>query len=278
MAVHTLYKNLGETPLECMERFRQSRPELSRVAMTYAGRLDPLAEGLLLVLSGDEVHDKEKYLALPKTYECGVLWGVETDTGDVLGVVAGASSPLQGFETRVPDGLSGRSALAYPAATVSKPCSGESQPSQTFLEVALKEWRGKFVQKYPAYSSRPVNGKSLFQWAREGRLGEIEIPMHEVELLDAAFVSRRTTSGQELLSKILEKISLVGGDFRQQEIIAKWEEILSAPQQEYVIDIISLTVSSGFYVRQFVIDMAASLGMSALAFHIKRTRVGDFHI
>ena len=51
--VHLLHKQLGETPNQRVMRFKVENPDYSSVSMTYAGRLDPLAEGLLLVLSGD---------------------------------------------------------------------------------------------------------------------------------------------------------------------------------------------------------------------------------
>jgi len=54
-----LYKNMGETPLECLERFKVENPKWQGVPMTYAGRLDPMAKGLLLVLAGD-IDETEK--------------------------------------------------------------------------------------------------------------------------------------------------------------------------------------------------------------------------
>jgi len=60
--------------------------------MTYAGRLDPLAEGLLLVLTGEECKNKEKYLGLDKEYEVDVLFGFATDTYDILGKVLSAKN------------------------------------------------------------------------------------------------------------------------------------------------------------------------------------------
>ena len=51
-------KKEGETPLEALEDFRRKNKEYKDVKMTYAGRLDPLVSGLLLVLAGDEVREK----------------------------------------------------------------------------------------------------------------------------------------------------------------------------------------------------------------------------
>jgi tRNA U55 pseudouridine synthase TruB len=41
-------KNVGETPLELLERLRRERPELAQETLSYAGRLDPMAEGVML--------------------------------------------------------------------------------------------------------------------------------------------------------------------------------------------------------------------------------------
>ena len=241
--VHLLYKNLGETPNEAVLRFKDQNPEYKDVSMTYAGRLDPMAEGLLLVLSGDAVYEKDKYLDLPKTYEFQVLWSVSTDTLDVLGISEKSESVLV--------------------------------PEVETLKEKFEESIEKFEQIYPVYSSRPVNGKSLFQWAREGRIKEIDIPKHDVELYSAEHLGREKIGAQDLLKNILDKVSLVKGDFRQEEITKRWKEVLEG-NREYVFDTIRIKVSSGFYVRQFVADMAEGFGIVATTFHIKRTQIGDY--
>ncbi|MES2213631.1 MAG: hypothetical protein V4473_02220 [Patescibacteria group bacterium] len=278
--VHVLYKKLGETPLECIERFRNKNPELQGVSITYAGRLDPMAEGLLIVLSGDAVHEKEKYLGMSKTYFCEVLWGVETDTLDVLGLLARENSLSSLFlKHGVARGHSPASLSDRRPAYGFKNNESENFPSISNLQNILKACGGgKMQQQYPAYSSKPVNGTPLFQWAREGIINEIEIPSHEVELFDTKFVSRGEVLGSELLEKIKEKIGLVKGDFRQEEIVAGWEKFFDLQSENsFVIDTIQLTVSSGFYVRQFVADLAREFGTIATTFHIKRTQIGDFH-
>lgn len=63
-----LDKNAGETPLECINRFKAENLEYKGEKMTYAGRLDPLASGVMLVLTGEECKNKDKYLKLDKEY------------------------------------------------------------------------------------------------------------------------------------------------------------------------------------------------------------------
>ncbi len=242
--LHLLYKNIGETPQQAILSFKEANPLYKDESMTYAGRLDPMAEGLLLVLSGENLKVKEKFLHLPKTYEFEVLWGFETDTLDLLGKVLKV---------------------------------GKSEVLEEEVKGFLKESTGKFVQAYPAYSSKPVSGKALFKWAREGRLDQIEIPTHEVEIFDIEFISRREAKKDELLKTILEKISFVSGDFRQEEILSKWRETFEKTKEEkFVIDKIKVSVSSGFYVRQFISDLSKKLKTSAVTFGIKRTKVGDY--
>ena len=45
---------------------------------------------------------------------------------------------------------------------------------------------------------------------------------------------------------------------------------------EFMIDKIKVSVSSGFYVRQFVSDLAHKLKVSGVTFSINRTKVGDY--
>ena len=82
-----LNKREGETPLEALENWRLKHKKYKDVKMTYAGRLDPMASGLLVILAGEETKNKEKYLGLDKEYEFEVLFGFSTDTYDILGKI-----------------------------------------------------------------------------------------------------------------------------------------------------------------------------------------------
>lgn len=244
--VHLLYKNLGETPNEAVLKFKKENPEYRDLPMTYAGRLDPMAEGLLIILSGLGILEKDRYLDLSKTYEAEILWGFQTDTADLLGKVM----KFESYKVDIEE-----------------------------IKKYLKKSVGKFEQSYPAYSSKPVNGKPLFGWAREGRINEIQIPKHEVEIFEVNYVSRRFISKKELLKDISQKISLVKGDFRQKEILDKWKKVLKETDtDEFAVDRISLRVSSGFYVRQFISDLAENFNTKAVTFHIKRVKVGDYSL
>jgi tRNA U55 pseudouridine synthase TruB len=63
-----IYKKLGETPLECLEKYRSEMNISSEVKLSYIGRLDPMAEGEMIIIEGEENKDREKYLNFDKEY------------------------------------------------------------------------------------------------------------------------------------------------------------------------------------------------------------------
>ncbi|ETB64011.1 TPA: hypothetical protein DIC38_01190 [Candidatus Nomurabacteria bacterium] len=240
-----IYKKKGETPLDCILNLKKNDERLRFLSMTYAGRLDPLAEGLLIILLGDEVYKKEEYLNLDKEYEVDILFGFATDTYDLMGKITDVLH--QEFS-------------GCPTSVISK-----------FI--------GKINQSYPPYSSKTVDGKPLWQWAREGRIGEIEIPKHEVFIKNIEIIKEESYLGSELLSKIQKDIALVSGDFRQEEILKDWEEALENFQKEnFLVLSINVLSSSGAYMRSLVNDIGKKIEVPTLALNIKRTKIGEYII
>ncbi|MFA6392660.1 MAG: hypothetical protein WCW54_01040 [Candidatus Paceibacterota bacterium] len=260
-----VYKKVGETPLDCIQNLKKDRPELGLLPMTYAGRLDPLAEGVLLLLVGEECKKKDEYLNLHKEYEVEVLFGFATDTYDVLGKVT-PSEILFKRSRDLGDGsrcqtISNRSSFDFVLP----------------LKKILPNFIGKIKQSYPPYSSRPVNGKPLFMWAREGKLGEIEIPTHNVQIDNIEIMGQDFIKGNELLENIKDKISKVKGDFRQEEILKTWEkELKDKKEEKYPIIKLRISCGSGAYMRSIANDIGEKLSIPALALKIVRTKVGDY--
>ena len=190
-----VYKKVGQTPLDCIDNLKKERTELGLLPITYAGRLDPLAEGVLLLLVGEECKRKDEYLNLPKVYEVEVLFGFTTDTYDILGKLT--SSEDNRFKMSRGDGGGSQ------CQTISNRSSSDLV---LLIEKFLPEFIGKIKQSYPPYSSRPVNGKPLFMWAREGKLDEIEIPTHSVFIENIEIAGNREILGKELLEEIKEKL------------------------------------------------------------------------
>lgn len=239
-----LYKNLGETPLECIERFRVENPAYKDKNMTYLGRLDPMAEGLLLVLSGN-TRSKNEYLGLDKAYEFEVLWGFETDTYDLLGLVENTGSMPQKLDLK--------------------------------MERLLDDIRDKKTQVYPPYSSRTVNGRALHSWARAGKIDEIDIPEKSIRIFSIEHVNTKLEKCSDILQEILKKVNLVKGNFRQEEIKSRWREVIDKDEM-CLVSHFRADVSSGTYIRSLAHEMGKKLSTFALAYSIKRTRVGEYEL
>ncbi|MFA6459394.1 MAG: hypothetical protein WCV79_03300 [Candidatus Paceibacterota bacterium] len=242
--IHFFNKKLGETPLEAVERLRDRDSELRDLPMTYAGRLDPLAEGVLLILSGADCKMKEKYSEFDKEYEVSVLFGVKTDSYDLLGM---------------------------PEVLVGEHDNGHMVERAQTLEI--KKYEGTFEQDYPPFSSKTVGGKPLHELARNGKLPAI-MPKKEVNIYFIEKKGETAINGKELLLHIKEVAGSVKGDFRQPEIVAKWTEVLRG-KESVIFPIISIKVkcSSGTYMRSLAQNMGKDADLGALAFSIVRTRI-----
>lgn len=237
-----LYKKEGETPLARIERYKKDNPQFLSTKMTYAGRLDPMAEGVLIVLTDEDVHRKSEFLALTKEYEFEILWGISSDTYDILGEVVMS--------------LSG--------------------PSDEDIENNTKSFEGQIEIPYPPYSSKTVFGKPLWSYAREDKLGEIEVPSKSMKIMNLDFLGSRFVGGEELAGDIERRIAKISGDFRQHEILSSWSALDKNTQ--YKISKFKASVMSGTYIRSLASRMGEKFNTRALAWSIKRTKVGDYDI
>ncbi len=251
-----LEKKIGETPLECLENWRSTRPELVAVPMAYAGRLDPMASGKLLILIGEECKHQEKYHDFDKAYTFNILLGVSSDSGDILGNVK--ESDKRNIDT-------------------------------TNLTNILHTFVGEISLPYPIFSSRTVKGKPLHTWAMEDRLTEIDIPVktstvYKLETSETIFLNRKT-----LVEKSLQKINLIppvtdprkalGNDFRRPLVRNAWDKISNTGKDDDIFTIITINciASSGTYMRSLAEEIAKKLGTSGLAFSIHRSEIGHYN-
>ena len=243
IGIFTVAKTRGETLAVLLERFRREHDLGPDTKITYAGRLDPMAEGLVVILAGDARFQKDKMLGLSKTYTMEILLGVSTDTHDPLGIVGG---------------------IAFASAT------------EGAIADVVNRMTGIATLPYPMYSSVPVQGKPLFMHAREGT--QIDIPNKKVKISDVSLVSIEKRPLKEIISYITEDVARVEGDFRQQDIISSWEHIRTVhPDAEVTIVTIEAHVSSGTYMRSLAEWMGTQLGVPALAYRIVRTKLGGVH-
>ncbi len=237
-------KKEGETPLEVLDKFRLKNKKYKDIKMTYAGRLDPMASGILLVLAGEETKKKEKYLILDKEYDFEILFNFATDTYDILGkIVSFAGQDL------------------------------DKNIIKDRIKENLKYFIGKFKQQYPTYSSRTVKGKPLFTYARSGK--NVKRPSREVNVKELKFLKLRKINNKKLLTNIERRIKKVQGDFRQKEILKIWQKkLLLKKSPNFFIGTFKIKCSSGTYVRDIANGLGEKINVPALAFSIKRTKIG----
>lgn len=249
-------KEVGETPKEALERYRSAHPELRSVPMAYAGRLDPMASGALLLLIGDACKEQKRYHALDKKYEVSILFGVRSDTGDVLGRLRDATFPT--------------------------PIKRET------LIAAVDKFSNSIVTfPYPMFSAKTVRGKPLHQWALEDRVDDITIPTYTARIYTLSLIDFKTQSLENVVRDALTKIETIptvtdpkkalGADFRRDDIRTDWNTLLEHSGKKTVtIARIRCVSGSGIYMRTLAEAIGRTVGVPALAYSIHRTRIGTY--
>ncbi|MCA9392313.1 hypothetical protein KC614_03865 [candidate division WWE3 bacterium] len=236
----SLYKPLGVSTHSFIKAYSDKIGEKA----THTGSLDPMAEGVVVVLTGEDRFKKEKVGDVDKEYEFEILAGVQTDSWDLLGIVE---------KVAVLDGLK-----------VDK-----------VVESALPTFTGQIEQKIPRFSAKRIDGESYFDKAKRGESWAQATQKVTVKSLE--LVSSRIVTRDELMGVIKLKVSKVQGNFRQEEIIDRWQKVLEGfDGAEMTVLKVSAVTSKRTYVRGLVRDMSRKLNLPMTAFSIKRVRDGDF--
>ena len=120
----------------------------------HNGTLDPLAEGVLVVCLGKYTKLNEMLSSEEKEYIAEVKLGYYTDTLDITGTV-------------------------LKEQTVNL--------TEDFLRQMIDNFPRRYLQEVPKYSAVKVNGKKLYEYAREGI--EVELPKREVIIKELELIS-----------------------------------------------------------------------------------------
>ncbi len=149
-----LNKPAGFTSFDCVAVVRRLTGERK---IGHTGTLDPQATGVLPLCLGKATRLLEYMDDTPKTYVAGCRLGLTTDTRDIWGTVLCDRRPLTGPVTR------------------------------ETVEKALESFQGVITQKPPVFSAIKVNGKKLYEYAREGKAVEIPertVTVYGIQLLE----------------------------------------------------------------------------------------------
>ncbi len=126
-----VYKPVGATSFEIVRTVR-NRMKIGKVG--HAGTLDPLAEGLLIILTGKKTRLMDEFLKMNKEYLATLQLGVESKSHDLETPVV---SKVQSLNL-----------------------------SREKIEEVLKEFTGNIEQVPPIYSAKWVDGKRAYDLAR----------------------------------------------------------------------------------------------------------------
>jgi tRNA pseudouridine55 synthase len=146
-------KPSGLTSSRVVERIKKK----FNVKAGHTGTLDPLATGLLIVLTGKFTKNASSFLKLDKAYEVKVVLGIETDTFDSEG-------------------------------TVLRQC--DTEVTRQELETVLKEFAGDIMQTPPSFSAKKMAGQKAYQLARKGISVDMppkKVSIHSLELKEFQF-------------------------------------------------------------------------------------------
>jgi tRNA pseudouridine55 synthase len=138
----------------------------------HAGTLDPLATGVLVVLTGKDTKKQDKVMHSTKEYVCDITFGVSSGTYDLEG-------PIE-FHEKVPE-------IAHIKEELPK---------------IITKYLGEFEQKVPPFSAVKVKGKKLYEMARKGNQMDNEnlpvklVEVKNIEIIDI-FEKKVTKDGNE---------------------------------------------------------------------------------
>lgn len=134
---------------------QQHHVRIKNIKVGHAGTLDPLAEGVLIVCTGKETKNIEKYQSLQKEY--------------IAEIELGKTTPSFDLETDFDH--------YYPVDHI----------DQHFIEESLKQFTGTFKQLPPIYSAKNIKGKRAYEYARAGKevtMKTKEVTIYEMELIE----------------------------------------------------------------------------------------------
>ncbi|MFD2700157.1 tRNA pseudouridine(55) synthase TruB [Paenibacillus shunpengii] len=145
-----LYKPAGFTSHDVVAKMRGI---LKMKRIGHTGTLDPQVTGVLPLCLGRATRVVEYLQELPKEYEATLRLGIATDTEDITGEITDQVDQVE--------------------------------VSSEDVKQVLEQFVGKISQVPPMYSAVKVDGKRLYELARQGKTVERksrEVTIHELEL------------------------------------------------------------------------------------------------
>ena len=197
-------KDLGYTSRDVVNIVSK---QLNTKKVGHTGTLDPMASGVLVLCVNKALKLCEMLTNHDKEYVAGITLGIETDTLDTEGNVLSTK---------------------------------DVDIQESIIRSVVESFKGSYMQEVPKYSAVKVNGKKLYEYARNNI--DVKLPSKLVNIYNI---------------EIIDDINYQDG-----KIYFK----------------IKTTVSKGTYIRSLVRDIGMKLGVPAVMNSLVRNRLGDFNI
>lgn len=170
-------KPIGKTSFDIVRDVRK-KYQIKKVG--HIGTLDPMASGVLPVLIGKATKLSDILVEHDKEYISVLKLGKSTDTGDSEGTITETDENYLEKIGELPNNLQ-----IAEKETLQKNI-GEIEKAECIRKV-LNAFLGDSFQIPPMYSALKINGKKLYELAREGKTVERKprkINISEIELLE----------------------------------------------------------------------------------------------
>lgn len=212
-----VYKKKGKTSRNVVENISKKY----KVKAGHIGTLDPMAKGLLPVLVGNTCKLSKYLMEHDKTYLVEMKFGYNTETLDIEGEILEEDKSFR--ENNIVD-----------------------NEFFDMIIIAMKKELGTKKQIPPIYSAKKLNGKKLYEIAREDKEKAIEMAKEKAK---------------EITIYNMYDISL--------------KELWDNNPKDIVLSF-KVECSSGTYIRSLVRDIAENMGTIAIMTDLRRIAVGNY--
>lgn len=145
--VFIVNKPRGKTSYQIVSEYKRRFPGEK---VGHAGTLDPLAEGVLIILVGKATKKQSEFMGLKKEYLVEVAFGVVTSTWDLE--MEPEFFPAEGLKKKL------------------------AKLSKEKVNRHLIKFKGVSEQIVPAFSAVKVSGRRLYRLARKGKIDLKDLP------------------------------------------------------------------------------------------------------
>jgi tRNA pseudouridine55 synthase len=270
-------KQLQDVRIKTMGKQRIKKWKTKKLKMGHGGTLDPLASGVLVIGVGSGTKKLGDYTnGSVKKYECVGLLGGSTTTGDSEGELL--------LKTEI------------------------NHVTRELLDKARARMIGKLDQTPPIFSALKMDGKRLYEYAREGLALPRQIKSREVEIFDldikddtlsnkhdyVFLKSEVDESGKSLADQLANNPTLndhtvpfskswLAKNKNDKELplpmrIIKDSDVYENDEYRAPLLHFDATVSSGTYIRSLLSDIGRSVGSSSYMVKLVRWKQAEWDL